>query len=225
MSIGGRRRLGEVMPKNWDRAAVALGLPPEFMRWRAGEWRACQRAERDCRSCNQDIRAGTMDRVHAHCTRLLKQLAPARGDASLTPRLRCGHVTGAYPVPPSVADADLCQRARPRRSRRHRPRSSQRTPTSHHRRLPVERPAARLDHCRPAPRHPGHQLPTCTAIAVGRPHDHDPTRRKHCQLTRHAVACRLAGIPQAAVGQGSGRWHGRANPCHRPIASVSPNLS
>jgi serine/threonine-protein kinase HipA len=83
MSIGGRRKLGEVMPKNWDKAAATLGLPAEYVRWRAGDI-ARLFPDALATAMNEvddpaiaEIRDRTMSRVEKHCNQLIKQLADA----------------------------------------------------------------------------------------------------------------------------------------------------
>ena len=80
LSIGGRRDLGQVMAKNWDKAAEILKLPAEWMRTRA---RHVAEAFPDAFSESlgdigtpqaADIRARSMDLMAAHCADLVRGL-------------------------------------------------------------------------------------------------------------------------------------------------------
>lgn len=81
LAIGGRRKLGEVMGKNWDRAARVLGLAPEAVRARVSQMArdfpdayASALSEMGATGA-QDIKARSLDRVARHCHQVLRQLS------------------------------------------------------------------------------------------------------------------------------------------------------
>lgn len=81
VSIGGRRKLDEVMPKNWDKAAEVLRLPADVLRAKVVDMATRLPEAMDLAldevddEATADIRPRTMDRLERHCETVLHQLA------------------------------------------------------------------------------------------------------------------------------------------------------
>ena len=85
LAIGGRRKLGEVVGKNRDRAAMVLGLAPDAVRARVSQLArdfpdayASALSEAGATEA-QDIKARSLNRVARHCAQVLRQLPAGTG--------------------------------------------------------------------------------------------------------------------------------------------------
>lgn len=83
LSIGGRRKLEQVMPKNWDKAEQQMRLPTGYLRERARDLAETFPDAMDT-ALNEvdddaigDLRTRMMDRLDKHCAQLLTQLSSA----------------------------------------------------------------------------------------------------------------------------------------------------
>ena len=101
LAIGGRRKLGEVVGKNWDRAAMVLGLAPDAVRARVSQVArdfpdayASALSEAGAAEA-EDIKARSLDRVARHCHQVLRQLSVWSGPAVK----RTGAISAAGTVP------------------------------------------------------------------------------------------------------------------------------
>ena len=85
LAIGGRRKLGEVVGKNWDRAAVNLGLSPDEVRARVSRVAqafpdAYASALSEVGMVGADgIKGRSLDRIARHCRQVVQQLSAGSG--------------------------------------------------------------------------------------------------------------------------------------------------
>jgi serine/threonine-protein kinase HipA len=85
LAIGGRRKLGEVVGKNWERAAVNLGLSPDEVRARVSRVAqafpdAYASALSEVGMVGADgIKGRSLDRIARHCRQVVQQLSAGSG--------------------------------------------------------------------------------------------------------------------------------------------------